>query len=203
MSGNVAASNSWYNPVGTSNDWLVSPQISIPAGASGVPLTWSATSMGAAAFLENYKVYISTTGNQVANFTTILKTITGEFSAGTAHTVDLSTYVGQNVYIAFRNDSNDKYVMLLDNIKVSATSVLSTNEAVKVQSSISPNPTSDILNIKIASKINKVSVVDITGKKVNVRLDGDKVDVRALPAGTYLINVETKDGISTEKFIKK
>ncbi|REC52249.1 hypothetical protein DRF62_15825 [Chryseobacterium piscium] len=68
---------------------------------------------------------------------------------------------------------------------------------------LTPNPTIDILNIKTDSKINSVSVVDITGKKVNVKLDGDKVDVRSLPAGTYLINVETKDGISTEKFIKK
>ncbi|REC43675.1 MULTISPECIES: hypothetical protein [unclassified Chryseobacterium] len=34
--------------------------------------------MGAPSFLENYKVYISTTGNQVANFTTILKTVTNE-----------------------------------------------------------------------------------------------------------------------------
>lgn len=38
---------------------------------------------------------------------------------------------------------------------------------------------------------------------MNAKLDGDKVDVRSLPAGTYLINIETKDGISTEKFIKK
>ncbi|MFL9832954.1 T9SS type A sorting domain-containing protein [Chryseobacterium terrae] len=66
-----------------------------------------------------------------------------------------------------------------------------------------PNPATDVLNIKADSKINSVSVVDISGKKVNVRLEDNKVNVRSLPAGTYLINVETKDGISTEKFIKK
>ncbi len=71
------------------------------------------------------------------------------------------------------------------------------------KSSISPNPTSDILNIKTDSKINNISVSDMTGSKVNVKLDVNKVDVSGLPAGTYLINVETKDGISTEKFIKK
>lgn len=71
------------------------------------------------------------------------------------------------------------------------------------QVKIYPNPTSDILNIKTDFKINAVSVVDISGRKVNVKLDGNKVDVRGLSAGTYLINVETKDGISTEKFIKK
>lgn len=69
--------------------------------------------------------------------------------------------------------------------------------------SLYPNPTSDILNIKSDSKINAVSVVDMTGRKVNVKLEGNQVDVRELPVGNYLINVETKDGISTEKFIKK
>lgn len=159
--------------------------------------------MGAPSFLENYKVYISTTGNQVANFTTILKTVTNESVTGTYHTVNLNSYVGQNVYIAFRDDSNDEYIMLLDNIKVTSTNTLATADIVKKQTYFSPNPTSDFLNIKTDSKINSVSVVDITGKKVNVKLDGDKVDVRSLPAGAYLINVETKDGISTEKFIKK
>ena len=69
--------------------------------------------------------------------------------------------------------------------------------------SLHPNPTSDILNIKTDSKINAVSVVDMTGRKVNVKLQGNQVDVRELPVGNYLINIETKDGVSTEKFIKK
>lgn len=84
-------------------------------------------------------------------------------------------------------------------------SVEDTKEAIagKLFISIYPNPTSDILNIKTDSKINSVSVFDISGKNLNVKQDGNKVDVRSLPAGAYLINVETIDGISTEKFIKK
>lgn len=203
MAGNVVAANSYYLPAGTANDWLVSPQINIPAGATGVNLTWAAVSRGAAAYLENYKVYISTTGNQVANFTTILKTVTNESSSGTYHTVNLNSYVGQNIYIAFRDDSTDEYVVLVDNIKITSTNTLGTSDVLKKQTYFSPNPTSDFLNIKTNSKINAVSVVDAAGKKVNVRFEGDKVDVRSLPVGTYLISVETKDGIFTEKLIKK
>ncbi|MCI3935978.1 T9SS type A sorting domain-containing protein [Chryseobacterium aahli] len=75
----------------------------------------------------------------------------------------------------------------------------------KIKSSVKiyPNPSSEVLNIKTDSKINKVSLVDATGRKVNVKLEDNKIDVRVLPAGIYLISVETKDGISTEKFIKK
>lgn len=68
---------------------------------------------------------------------------------------------------------------------------------------IYPNPTSDILTIKSESKINKVSVADAAGKNIDVRLNGDSVDVRHLPTGTYFLSVETKDGLTTEKFIKK
>jgi len=96
----------------------------------------------------------------------------------------------------------------VDNVNLQFTNAatLSTSDVKMVgniNTTIYPNPTTDILNIKTDSKINSVSVSDMTGRKVNVRLDVNKVDVSSLPAGNYLINVETKDGISTEKFIKK
>lgn len=69
--------------------------------------------------------------------------------------------------------------------------------------SIAPNPVSEILHIKSKEKILSVSIYDMSGRRFKTALSTNKVDVRALPVGTYLINVETKDGISTEKFIKK
>ena len=93
------------------------------------------------------------------------------------------------------NSTFDKPIRLSLDLR---TKTVSENKVV-----ISPNPTSDILNIKTDSKINAVSVVDMTGRKVDAKLNGIQVDVRSLPTGTYLINIETKDGISTEKFIKK
>jgi len=97
-----------------------------------------------------------------------------------------------------------------DNItaQFGTSATLSTNEVdniagVKNSITLYPNPASDVVNIKTDSKINTISVVDLTGRKLDVKLDGDKVDVKKLPAGTYLMNIETKDGIFTEKFIKK
>lgn len=68
---------------------------------------------------------------------------------------------------------------------------------------VSPNPTSDFLFIKAKSNINKIEIFDISGRKMNSKLDGDKVDVRNLQTGSYIITVETKEGKTTEKFIKK
>lgn len=204
MAGNVAASNSWYTPAGTSNDWLVSPQINIPAGATGVSLKWAATSLGDIAFLENYKVYISTTGNQVANFTTTLLNVTGEPNTGSYRTVDLSAYAGQSVYIAFRNDSQDMFVMFLDNISITAGS-LSTSEIRANDSSVTiyPNPATDVLQVKSKDQIKSITVFDSSGRKVNVNASEHTVYVKSLTPGTYLINIETDKTTITEKFIKK
>ncbi|QQV03830.1 MULTISPECIES: T9SS type A sorting domain-containing protein [Chryseobacterium] len=117
----------------------------------------------------------------------------------------LSTTPGNINRIDFVHD-NYLGSAYIDRIAINNEASLSANDSMSViknMLSISPNPTSDILNIKTDSKINAVSVVDMTGRKVDVKLNDTQVDVRSLPAGTYLINIETKDGISTEKFIKK
>lgn len=57
---------------------------------------------------------------------------------------------------------------------------------------ISPNPTFDYLVIKTKSKVNKVSVFDVSGRKLNVNFDGNKVDVKNLTTGNYVINIETE-----------
>jgi len=202
MSGNIIASNSWYTPAGTANDWLVSPQITIPTGATNVNLTWSATSLGDTAFLEDYKVYISTTGNQVSNFTTLLLNVQNEPNTGSARTVNLSSYAGQNVRIAFRNDSNDQYVMFLDNIKIAGNNILSTTEVTKSVTSIYPNPTKGEINIKTDKKIKSSTVLDLSGK-VLLQTSSEKANISSFTKGTYLLKVEFADGTSqTEKIIK-
>lgn len=204
MSGNVAVSNSWYDPAGTANDWLVSPQISIPANATGTKLTWVATSLGAASYLEDYKVYISTTGNQVSNFSTILKTVTNQPNTGSVHTVDISSYAGQNVYIAFRNDSNDQYIMLLDNIKVESQNTLALAEAsAPVKVAIYPNPVTDVLNVSGIDKNAKVQLYDVAGRAIDLKVVNGKADVSSLSKGNYILQVERAGETTQHKFIKK
>lgn len=92
------------------------------------------------------------------------------------------------------------------NLKFTNAATLGTQDVKHVGNvgiSVYPNPTSDLLNIKSEYKINAISVTDFTGRIFKVKLNGNTVDVKSLPAGTYLVNVETKEGYFTEKFIKK
>lgn len=153
--------------------------------------------------------FATTTGNWMPNTWYRVKVV-GSSTGMTYYLNDVQIYSGNffttyafnEIRFAHDNFSGSAYI---DRVAINNEAVLSTSDVLvkNMTLQIYPNPTSDILNIKADSKINAVSVVDITGKKVNVELEGDKVNVRDLPAGAYLINVETENGISTEKFIKK
>lgn len=116
--GNFAvASTSWYTPAGTSDDWLITPQINLPADAT---LYWDAKAQDAT-YADGYEVRVSTTGTAVADFTDILLTVPNAMSDWESLQLDLSAYTGQDIYIAFRNNSTDQFVLLVDNVEVSQT----------------------------------------------------------------------------------
>ena len=112
----AAMSSSWYDPAGTSNDWLISPQITLPAAAAF--LQWDAKAQDPQ-YKDGYKVMLAPNGgNTVADFTVQLFSIAAENSTWTTRTISLAAYAGTNVRIAFVNNSNDMFVLLVDNISV-------------------------------------------------------------------------------------
>jgi thiol-disulfide isomerase/thioredoxin len=113
---NVAISTSWLEPVGIANRWMVTPLISLP-DTNNVILRWDAKAQDAS-FPDGYIVYISTTGNVPDSFSTVLFQRAAEVATWTTRQVSLSAYAGQDVYIAFRNNSNDQFLLLVDNIFV-------------------------------------------------------------------------------------
>jgi hypothetical protein len=115
--GNHAVSTSWYTPAGVSNDWLITPQIVVPATGTYV-LQFKAMAPDAS-FPDGFKVYASTTGNAVADFgTTPILTQNAAPQTYTTFTVSLSAYAGQSIYLAIQNFNNDKYLLFVDDIIV-------------------------------------------------------------------------------------
>lgn len=95
----------------------------------------------------------------------------------------------------------DNYV-----IQASNNAVLATSDVKKEKSSIiaiGPNPASEYINILTDLKINKAEIYDMAGRKVNAILNGNSINIKDLTAGSYIIVVETANGKTTEKFIKK
>ena len=112
----VACSNSWYAPPGQADDWMVTPSIAVPS--TGTYLIWEAGAPDQN-FPDGYMVYVSTTGNTVADFTAPpIYTNTGEDAPFVTRVADLSAYSGQTIYIAFRNNSTDKFLLYIDDLLV-------------------------------------------------------------------------------------
>lgn len=204
MSGNVIACNSWYEPVGAANDWLVSPLITIPSGASNIQLSWAALSLGDVDYLEDYEVYISPSGgNLVTDFTNLLLDVNEESFEGSLRTVSLNGFAGTSVRVAFRDNSIDKYVMFLDDIKITTSSTLTSDSFHSNKVIMYPNPAKNILNINSGSEILvKVSIFDDNGrliKEINNNLNCINLDF--LNKGIYMVTIESETTTKTEKLI--
>lgn len=116
-----ARSISWYAPPGASDDWMITGAIEIPVAtdvANKTMLSWFARAVDAS-YPDGYQVLISTVGNKPEDFSDILFSIAAEVpGVGITRTVDISDYEGETVYIAFRNNSNDQFILVVDDIRI-------------------------------------------------------------------------------------
>ncbi|WP_210149687.1 T9SS-dependent choice-of-anchor J family protein [Chryseobacterium scophthalmum] len=213
---------------GTISNWLISPVVNVKDGdvvsfysRKGTDGTMDYPDRLELRYSTAATTIVPSTGpTDLGSFTTLGVTINSALAAGFVYPKTWTQYsftitgVGSTpvpIKFGFRyfvtnggTTGANSDIIGIDTFSVDRVN-LGVNDAIakKQLLSVYPNPTTDFLAIKTENKIGSVSVFDISGKNINVKLDGDKVDVRSLPAGTYLINIETKDGISTEKFIKK
>jgi len=82
--------------------------------------------------------------------------------------------------------------------------ILSTPDNLISKITLSPNPASDIVNVSNASGLNieTVALYDALGKKVNVQLVNNQLNIANLAKGIYLMTIKTDRGVITKKVIK-
>jgi hypothetical protein len=68
--------------------------------------------------------------------------------------------------------------------------------------SIFPNPASTSLNIQTNEAVEKISIFNSTGALVQTETK-NTFSVAGLPAGVYLIQVQTANGTATSRFVKE
>lgn len=98
--------------------------------------------------------------------------------------------------------SNDPATPIL-NVPVTLDVVgVGINEVEKTAVMIYPNPVTDKLNIQTNGTILNITVSDFSGKSIYKGVS-QSIDFSNLSNGVYTVKVETAQGISTSKFIKK
>lgn len=90
----------------------------------------------------------------------------------------------------------------VDNFKITALNSMATSDMSNKAIAIYPNPTTDVVNVKMNKEIQKLEVVDLAGKTIVSKENVSTLNVKELPKGVYLLKVKTKEGTSTQKFMK-
>ena len=99
----------------TPDNWLITPQLDL----QGTMKVWL-SALHPSWAQEHFAIYLSTTGNSVSDFTTVLvpeTTLTDDQYR--VYTADLSAYEGQQGYIAIRHfNCTDMYALLVDDFGI-------------------------------------------------------------------------------------
>lgn len=119
----VARSDSYLNSGGplTPDNWMVTEAIDLTSATGGVYLIWDVKAVDQNWPDENYAVYVNTSDDVSTmetdgyEFTEIIGA-TGDF---VSRAIDVSSYAGQTIHIAFRHyDCTNQFAINIDNVNV-------------------------------------------------------------------------------------
>lgn len=197
----------WASVDVQNNDWMISPVIQL--GSNNNVVEFVHKSLSDTYGYEKFSVWIYE-GDGVptmSDFTLLDSNLTSNsWQTWLTYSKNLDAYANKKVRIAIQCTSNDAYMFMVDNFKVT-TGDMAVSDLNKSVSALYPNPVVDAFQINLSSKFNtnnvKVTVNDLTGKTVKTFAASSSYNVSDLAAGLYLVTIT--DGVSTEtkKVLKK
>ena len=152
-----------------------------------------------------------------ANFYTT--DINGNFVSGKEITVKVGTY--EYKYIPTKTTSFIGFILpnTIDSIKISCydsyntmdnfyvgntnTTTAVSNVLDKTTITVSPNPVADVMNISTSAIISSVVLKDLTGKTVLESGTSSSINLSSLAKGIYLAKINTANGTTNKRIIKK
>ncbi len=109
----AALTTSWFTSAAVADRWLITPSFQVTN--TNMVLSWEDFTADPS-FPDNMEVLVSATaGTTTSAFTTSLYNASGATGDYERHGINLGAYNGQTIRIAFRNHSNDKYLLFMDN----------------------------------------------------------------------------------------
>jgi hypothetical protein len=203
----------------TPDDYIVSP-IMIGVTDSTTFSFWAC--LQDENYNEHFGVAISTAAAPTGDdFTTIEEWDIKEMRATEwkQHSVDLSEYAGQFIWVAIRHfNSSNNFVLCVDDANISnfvpaynwgKSFILVSDETSITEENISfdiyPNPVNDILYIETPTLT--VEIYDVYGRRQVTETpshqDNLSIDVSNLKSGVYFVKVVTENGETVQRFVKK
>lgn len=120
-------------------------------------------------------------------------------------------YIGFGVYKPVQSYSGA--IIKYDNIRLSAVpnrpAFANVNEWISSKFNVYPNPTTNVVNITNSENmlVNQITIYDVTGKQLSTKNFNNETEIQLnvenLASGTYLLHLQTNQGMAVKKLIKK
>lgn len=174
------------------NNWLISPKIHFTNNQA--ELSFWVNSMDPNFGAEKYAVYVSTSSDNIADFTETIQA--PEILSNTdwiQKKIDISRFANQDFYIAFRHfDCTNQYYLLLDDIALTIPTSISAEK--KLETNLYPNPANDMLNINFKSNsgTTHISIINILGKEIfsaNTIDNEIAIPTHEFSEGVYIVKI--------------
>jgi hypothetical protein len=120
-----------------------------------------------------------------------------EWNDTNGETESMAVYLNSGWYSVNVTDANG--CQLTDSVFVDSNVGLTEGKSEFII--IYPNPTSEMLNFNISAY--KIEILDLNGRIVKSTATSNKVDVRNLSAGNYILKIINENSISTHRFVKE
>jgi len=207
-------SASWASGSGalTPDNWLFSPEMTIPANTESVTLTADVFAQDPDWAAEKYSIGLyDLVGDLEYNFHT--EVLTNAWSSEAPQTVSITItsteqdFSGLTLRMYVRHfETTDMYRFVVDNLSVSTNGNLSTEDLNLSDIKIYPNPTNGLINIAgiDSNKINEILISNQLGQEVMnfdlSQISNNSFDISDLNKGIYF--VQLKDDSNKSKTVK-
>ena len=211
-------SASWDAGAGalTPNNWLFSPEITFQANTESVTVTADVFAQDPLWAAEKFSIGLyDLVGDLEYNFHT--EVLTSAWSSDAPQTVSVTItnteqdFSGLTLRMYVRHfETTDMFRFVVDNLSVSTTGSLSTEDFNLSDIKIYPNPTNGLINIAgiEANKINEILISNQLGQEVmNLdlsQISNNSFDISDLNTGIYFVQLKNDSNKSkTVKIIKE
>lgn len=130
------------------------------------------------------------------------------------HEVSLAAYTGKTIYLAFLHDSNNNFMLQIDDILVVYKEISATSDrfSVVIDFTVAPNPIRSEATIKWSlnqALETRLEIRDVSGRLMHSTLLPEmqanqyQLNMENWSAGTYIATLLTDQGIGRQKLVKR
>lgn len=199
LGNHALAAATWFTDDSKADRFIVMPHVKITG--PNAHFIWNSNSFSEQ-YKENYDVKVSTGTDYWTSYSTAL-TVTNESVYPQTRGIDLSSYEGKEIYVAFNIRTQKGEALILDNIGFYGNVEAASSGIENVLANASGSNAIKVIDgmIVVEGGAEAIAVYDLSGRMM-LSANGSQADITALPAGFYMAKAITPQGTATLKFAR-